>query len=691
MNSRSLLVRSVLLIMCAYSEASAQATRQPPGPPIPIDLNSGYLTGDCDCNSVVNFTDITTVLANLGAGPKATVLQGDANRDRSVTFSDITTILANFGRALPPIQPVQNTGLQVSWDGNQGVRVFDPSTGATVMSWSGCPSWEPYLEGSEEFPELRPSLQLIPKPDGYDLIVKYDNTPANPDYTGLPRTFGVLNVPGIRFGEDVTAHDMRYGGRPFNIHVNYTPPSWCTGCGQCNLPPGETCPPCDQTYTPVGYEWPGDYYSPVAVLSDGEYTVAASIQYPVLDYKHNVYIKYESFCWQHTIGGQNWRLNFQINNRRSPTYAGYNPAANLQPGDQRAYTISVRIARNEPLLAQDGDGYWLRLLQPYRRYHRCLYGPVRYERDPRPVAGYQLAYANKIIDDTNPRGYDPESLRPDVHGWGPHTAQLDFIYSLGWNRVMLWSLSGLYNRRNPNRPNEFLHNYPFQYYTGVQSAPDFSGQNLIRTELDMLSIVGEPVNRELGLWWGHAADFATEWNPETLTNIDPDDPAHMALVAAEVRGVIDLNAQMLGLDALASMWQWQSYWYVQDLQAMAPGRRMIEESRHTDMLHTLAPMYDVALQNIFGNYHQFPAAHFLADFLNPGHEFWGQCDQSRIKTGLLNNTREPTIAEIQQVLSEVAARGITVLNFTSATNHPPVPGMTAAPSWTTSVPPDLRP
>lgn len=54
--------------------------------------------GDADGDNMVNFGDITSVLANFGAmytpgagGP------GDANFDGSVNFADITSVLANFG------------------------------------------------------------------------------------------------------------------------------------------------------------------------------------------------------------------------------------------------------------------------------------------------------------------------------------------------------------------------------------------------------------------------------------------------------------------------------------------------------------------------------------------------------------------------------------------------------------------
>ena len=53
---------------------------------------------DTDSSGTVGFSDITTVLSNLGA-LGSTPLTGDADSDADVDFSDITTVLATFGSA----------------------------------------------------------------------------------------------------------------------------------------------------------------------------------------------------------------------------------------------------------------------------------------------------------------------------------------------------------------------------------------------------------------------------------------------------------------------------------------------------------------------------------------------------------------------------------------------------------------
>jgi hypothetical protein len=59
--------------------------------------------GDANGDRVVNFADITAVLANFGSVYPPGVLNGpgDANHDGSVTFADVTAVLANFGVPCP--------------------------------------------------------------------------------------------------------------------------------------------------------------------------------------------------------------------------------------------------------------------------------------------------------------------------------------------------------------------------------------------------------------------------------------------------------------------------------------------------------------------------------------------------------------------------------------------------------------
>lgn len=59
--------------------------------------------GDANNDGIVNFGDVTSVLANFGiAYPAGTVNgPGDANHDGIVNFADVTAVLANFGNVCP--------------------------------------------------------------------------------------------------------------------------------------------------------------------------------------------------------------------------------------------------------------------------------------------------------------------------------------------------------------------------------------------------------------------------------------------------------------------------------------------------------------------------------------------------------------------------------------------------------------
>jgi hypothetical protein len=56
--------------------------------------------GDADGSRAVNFSDITSVLANFG-NTYTTTGAGDASFNGIVNFTDITTVLANFGTTCP--------------------------------------------------------------------------------------------------------------------------------------------------------------------------------------------------------------------------------------------------------------------------------------------------------------------------------------------------------------------------------------------------------------------------------------------------------------------------------------------------------------------------------------------------------------------------------------------------------------
>lgn len=59
------------------------------------------LSGDTNCDCLVNLTDLATLLANFGNAGGATWQDGDQNGDGNVDLSDLAALLANFGASCP--------------------------------------------------------------------------------------------------------------------------------------------------------------------------------------------------------------------------------------------------------------------------------------------------------------------------------------------------------------------------------------------------------------------------------------------------------------------------------------------------------------------------------------------------------------------------------------------------------------
>src|SRR5216684_470341 len=49
---------------------------------------------------------------------------------------------------------------------------------------------------------LHPAIQLVPKGDGFDLVVNYSNPGAQ------PASLGIICIPGIRFGQQITVRNF---------------------------------------------------------------------------------------------------------------------------------------------------------------------------------------------------------------------------------------------------------------------------------------------------------------------------------------------------------------------------------------------------------------------------------------------------------------------------------------------------
>ena len=535
----------------------------------------------------------------------------------------------------PPPPPAFNAGLidaQVEQQ-NGMVKMTDRATGVVIISPAGHAIWSPE-EGKKAGPGESPAaVEIVPQRGGFDAVVRITNR------TTAPMAPGRIAISGFRFGREVQSRDFRFDGKEVVInHLN-------------------------RPYAPGGWFYPDGLYSPVAMVGEGEYRVGASLLYPIMDYKHQTRIGV--FARRETPGkALVWELSFNLN---APGADGnkFSPEGNLDPGEERTYTVCVRAVR--------GPDAWEEVFEPYAEYFEEKYGGVRYQRDPRPVQAFSVSSSGQIAKG-NPMGFRQEKMRPDVHGYGPWAEHIIRYVGLGWKRSMVWAAAGAAPKgEEKNIPYKFAS----QWRTGPGSLPrlrDYS-QSLPRVAQG---------GGNLGLWWGRSALVATDWDPPTFTLLDPENPEHVAAAFADLDAAVAAGAQTIGLDAFRMMDMWKAYPWLQRLQERAPGVKFIIEPPLGDIMHTLTPCFLVATRSGEGEL-RLNTRHYLADMLNPGHEIWGFTRLDRLESFL---KRPVTSADVVAEMERVAGLGYVPV---AATAVPAPPNLAAAESWRTHPAPSPDP
>ncbi|MGE0302279.1 MAG: hypothetical protein AB7Q91_06120 [Phycisphaerales bacterium] len=506
------------------------------------------------------------------------------------------------------------------------------------------------LWGPGTRPSIRPDIDILPRPDGFDLVASFHNT------ENKRRSPGVLYLPGIRFPRVVRTRDFYVDAKPRTIDRG-------TSGG---------------TYFGGGNVYPGSIYSPVAIIGDDDYTLGVSLLYPVLDYKHRTFIRSEV---PNLAGGalpQVWQVRFELN--PSGVTGGiqqWSPEGDLAPDERRTYRLCVRVMRRH---ASENDAgapqEWLRLLEPYRSYFAHRYGPVEYTRDPRPVQAVSISYPGNITV-TNPNGFVGPTTRPDLFGWGPWAANLRLHTARGWHRFMLWAPSGLFYQSRG-------FNYPFQFTSGWLRLP------AARESLGLLHAFATetaPQARELGLWWGHSANYHATWEPQSEPLLDPSDPEHLAAIHRELDGADAAGATMIGLDTFPRMSEWVSIPYLRDLRARHPRLRFLVEPMPCDVLHRVASAYILGTRPPTQISFRVENPHYLADFINPGHETWAAIHENDIRAELGIDLEDPlSRARIIPVLRRYAQMGYVPTPFSSVPLDGDEGTVRAAESWSQTAP-----
>lgn len=517
---------------------------------------------------------------------------------------------------------------------NGMVEMIDTRDGTVVVSPQSMPLHVP----TPSVAGVTPTIELQEQPTGFDLVYRFENT------TGITRQLGKLQVGVINLGHDITFRDFAKSGAERATDYSYIAP---------------------------GLLYPAWIYSPVAVLGNDKYTVGVSIQYPMLEYKHQTRVMMYSPGGSTMSGpaGRGWAVEYRLNNFGDEVGLSHiEHAATIHPGEVLTYVVSVRVT--------DHADAWQRTLLPYRGFFRATYGGVRYRRDPRPVNCVVLASSEHITAD-NPLGWGQmRQYRPDVGGW--RVAVQEIRQPRNWPRVMVWMCSGTY---------QYSRDDEWQFTSRWLTSPKLA------EALD--PTIGFPtvpaMGRELGLWWTESQRYNA--GRDALTPFTRQKQQQVKSAFKELDLATRAGATMVGLDTFHDYATpaWEHYYWLQDMQRRFPNVTFITEPIACDVVHTLAPTFQqhwAWTQPPTSPDEVYPIStpHFLADFLLPGHEIWGAM---RYVDYQQFYGQRPSTDKILQDMANTAAMGyVPAFAEPIDLNSPTL--FNAAESWKVTLPPDLQ-
>ncbi len=488
------------------------------------------------------------------------------------------------------------------------------------------------VEGCD--PGVKWDVQLQPQPTGADLIFTFTSTAP-----GM-RQLGSINIGTLALGPNITLRDLRGAGEFINADCS--------------------------TFVARSATYPGELYSPAWVLGNATTTVGISIQYPVLEWRHDVRLTMSSPLARGP-GAENargWLGRFQLGG------AGQRltHSAQIGSGQTRVYVVSIRVCPNPK--------EWVRTLAPYRDFFRATYGAVRYERRPQPILALSMSDPALITED-NPQGWST-TYRPDLGGWGRLTRRLRVELG-GWDAFMLASTAGQYTVNRQLNP-------PYQFATAWNSSPELA------TALEPyngLPAIGKGGKR-LVLHWARAYQIAAGWDQPRIETMDLDKPEHVQTALNEIEEAVRAGAGtvVLGSSSHTLVPAWDQYQWIEQLAMHFTATSFVIEPSCPDFLHTLAGVSLPATmetgrptreQDMYTLRHP----HWMADFLSPGHETWAV-----LKYGVLKQAFN-TDLDSARVLQDV--RRMALLGYVPVAHYDGDVDthIKAVESWKSTVPADL--
>ncbi|HYE60889.1 MAG TPA: hypothetical protein VD997_02740 [Phycisphaerales bacterium] len=453
------------------------------------------------------------------------------------------------------------------------LEMRDAATGAYLIARQG------FKMVRDSGPGVTHELTLQTQPTGADVLIKLTNTSQQPQRAGTIST-GIYNL-----GHEIEYLDGRKAAKM--VKINRDAPAMAS----------------------FGAQYPDATYSPVMVIKNQNVAFGVSIQYPLMQYKHDVTVGIASPGSSFAEGpaGKGWLVWMNLCNLGGETvYTRQNHPCIIPPGETLTYVVSVRMTRD----VQN----WVTTLMPYRNYFRSLYGGVKYMRRTSPVLGMSASEGSNHSD-TNIYAYRND-IRPDLRGWGP---AVESFGRFDYKSRMIWGLSGWY------RNNKHL-NYPYLVASPLRNHPKLS--TIFDPSIGLARLATD--GREVGVWWGRALEICRQWDTNEAILFDPDNPELAAIQLREMQAIYDTGARVVGLDTFGHRRcpVWKSIPWLQDMQARFPGVSFVTEPWMSDVMNLVAASY---LEGVAADYgrpasvadmYAIKGPHVLADFIVPGHEHW---------------------------------------------------------------------
>jgi len=465
-----------------------------------------------------------------------------------------------------------------------------------------------HLDGIQR---IEPTAAVTTTASGLRVTYTYSNI------AGIPMDLASVRLPTVDLGSRIVVQDFREIGGDLSLDAGRV---WCGA-------------------------YPQSLYSPVAVTRNDRDAIGVSIEYPLMEYQHEICLTVKS------DGPTGWYVELGMENAEVADGRGYlfnRPT--LAPGETRRYTVNIASAEST---------HWIETLAPYRDYFQTTYGAVRYTRDNRAVAGISLAYGE--FQTTNNRdGWIPECGRPDLNGF---TAAANFIAQrfMSSDRVMVWAATGLTFPQSMN--------FPFQFASRWTNGSPASSAPLATAPAALQQVAGV-AGRSLGLWWGHSVNPTTQWLYGSARPLGVGDPTSFELCCRELDAACEAGATQIGLDAFSHshLPLWSLIPHLNAMRQRQPHLTFCSEGRAPDILHLYAATWVDAYRYTVepGRDELIPSQRFgIADYLAPGHETWVGMSFDRSLDPTLWGPSQSQVSQ-EAVIRTVMERGYIPVVWTTA-------------------------